>query len=217
MIRGTAIALLAACSMLSACATQIPKAQLSAFKAAKPHSILVVPAVNRSLFVAAPNYLLSSLTIPLADKGYYVFPVNTVKMVLEQEGLYEPEKMAELAPDRLAAMFGADCILYVQINRWDTQYWVLGAAVTVDMDYRIVDKSGQEIWKASKRMSYTPQNNVSAGGVLGTLIASAVSAAMTRAAPDYMPLVNQANAQVFYLGPTALPPGPYAQATSATR
>ena len=210
MTRRTLLALAAASVLAGACATPIRKADMSAFEASKPHSILVVPAINQSLFVEAPNYVLSSLTVPLANKGYYVFPVNTVKTVLEQEGLYEPERVQQLAPEKLAAMFGADSVLYEKINRWDTKYVVISASTTVDLEYRIVDKSGQEIWKARKQMVYTPQQN-NTGNVLGNLIAAAVTAAIQRAAPDYMPLVNQANAQVFYFGPTALPPGPYAK------
>ena len=38
------------------------------------------------LDVDAPNYVLSALPVPVAEKGYYVFPVNTNKYVLEQEG-----------------------------------------------------------------------------------------------------------------------------------
>ncbi|ELU03472.1 hypothetical protein CAPTEDRAFT_214153, partial [Capitella teleta] len=57
--------------------------------------------------------------VPLAEKGYYVFPVNTVKTVLEGED-----------PVRLGNMFGADAILYVTINEWDAQYVVLSTTVT---------------------------------------------------------------------------------------
>ncbi len=210
MIRRIMLALTATSLLLGGCATNRPKVDQTAFLAAKPHSILVVPAVNQSLFVDASNYILSSLTIPLANKGYYVFPVNTVKTVLEQEGLYEPEKVQDMAADKLAAMFGADTVLYVKINRWETRYIVISASTTVDLEYRIVDKTGQELWKARQQMVYTPQNN-GTGNLLADLVVAAVSAAIQRAAPDYMPLVHQANSQVFYLGPTALPPGPYAK------
>jgi hypothetical protein len=49
----------------------------------------------------------------------------------------------------------------------------------------------------------------SGGSPLAQLVAAAVSAAITRAAPNYMPLARQANWQVFVLGPDAVPDGPY--------
>jgi hypothetical protein len=185
-----------------------PKQDLSSFVAAAPRSILVVPAINRSLDVDAANYLLSTLTVPIAEKGYYVFPVHTVKFVLEQEGFYEGEQVRNQPPEVLAKLFGADAVLYVAINRWDAQYAVLTTTVTVDFDYRIVYKDGSEIWRANQRMQYTPQNT-NTGSPLASLIAAAITAAVTRASPDYMPLARQANQQVFVKGPSAIPDGPY--------
>lgn len=195
-------------SLLTGCVTQPLKPDMSAFNTAAPRSILVVPSVNRSLDVDAPNYLLSTLPVPLAEKGYYVFPVNTTKIVLEQEGFYEGEQIHQQPPETLAKLFNADAVLYVTINRWDAQYALLTTVVTVEFDYRMTDKNGTEIWKAKKSMQYQPQNN-DAGHPLATLIVAAINAAVTRAAPNYMPLTQQANQQVFVLGPTAIPDGPY--------
>ena len=197
--------------LLTGCVAQPVKKDLSAFVASAPRSILVVPTVNKSLDVDAPNYVLSTLPVPLAEKGYYVFPVNTTKYVLEQEGYYEGDRIHQLPPATLAQLFDADAILYVTINRWDAQYVIFSTQVTVEFDYRIVSRDGTEIWKENKRMVYAPQNNSSGGSPLAGLIAAAVSAAITRAAPNYLPLTQQANYQVFY-GPRAFPDGPYKKA-----
>jgi len=195
---------------LTGCATQ-PKQDMSAFRAAAPRSILVVPVVNKSLDVDAPNYVLATLPIPIAEKGYYVFPVNTTKVVLEQEGLYEPEQIRQYPPQDLAKLFGADAVLYVTINRWDAQYALITTVVTVDFDYRMVFKDGTEIWMAHQHMQYSPQNN-STGSPIADLIVMAVNAAVTRAAPNYIPLTKQANQMTFMYGPSALPNGPYRDA-----
>lgn len=198
-------------SLLAGCAAQAPKEMdFSAFKQENPHSILVVPVVNDSVDVDAPNYFLSTISVPLAEKGYYVFPVNTVKTVLEGEGLYDANLVHSADPVRLGNMFGADAILYVTINEWDAQYVVLSTTVTVSFSYRIVSgKSGEELWTAQKTMQYTPQQNNASGSPLADLLVMAVSAAITRAAPNYMPLTQQANYQVLYIDPTKLPEGPY--------
>lgn len=196
--------------VLASCASTPDNSEAlrEAFQASNPKSILVVPSVNQSLFVDAPNYLLSSLSIPLANRGYYVFPVNTVKVVLEQEGLYEPEKVHQLEPAKLAAMFGADAVLYVTIVQWTAEYVVVSTRVTVELDYRMVDKANTDIWKAHKTMTYTPQQS-STGNAFADLIGTLITAAATRVAPNYMPLVNQANMDVLVNERTALPLGPY--------
>ncbi len=148
-------------AFLTGCVAQPVKKDMSAFQAAAPRSILVVPTVNKTLDVDAPNYVLSTLPVPLAEKGYYIFPVNTAKMVLEQEGLYEGERIHEQAPATLAKLFDADAILYVTINRWDAQYILITTKVTVEFEYRMVSRDGTEIWSESKRMQWQPDSNSS--------------------------------------------------------
>lgn len=193
---------------LMGCSIQPTKKDMSAFQAAAPRSILVVPTINKSLDVDAPNYVLAALPVPIAEKGYYVFPVNTTKYVLEQEGYYEGERIHQQSTPTLAKLFDADAVLYVSINRWDAQFALLTTIVTVEFDYRLVSKDGTELWKENKRLQYQPQNN-NAGHPLATLIVAVVNAAVTRAAPNYMPLTQQANHQVFMMGPNAILDGPY--------
>ncbi len=209
IIRTCTALLLISSVLLTGCRTNAPKRDNGAFEAANPRSIVVVPVVNKSLDVDAPNYVLSTLPVPIAEKGYYVFPVNTTKMVLEQEGFYEPERVREQPPEAIAKMFGADAVMFVTINRWDTKYVVLAATVTVDFEYRLVSKTGEELWKNSQRMQYSPSNNNAGGGALGVLISAAINAAIARAAPNYMPLTTQANSIALRSGKNALLDGPY--------
>ncbi|WP_108124052.1 DUF799 domain-containing protein [Saccharospirillum mangrovi] len=181
---------------------------LAAYHEVKPTSILVVPVVNESVDVQAPTSVLTTLPRLLGEKGYYVFPVNTVKTVLEYEGLYEPAEVHQVAPSELAGWFGADAILYVTIHEWTSRYIVVSTTTEVDFEYRIVDKNGVELWTARKSLSYTPQNEDSGGGMAG-LLSMAITAAVERAAPNYLPLTREANAQVFYYDSPSLPPGPY--------
>jgi hypothetical protein len=194
--------------LLTGCVTQPVKRDMSAFTAAAPRSILVVPIVNKSLDVDAPSYVLATLPIPLAEKGYYVYPVNTTKYVLEQEGFYEGEQIHQQNPADLAKLFDADAVLYVTINRWDAKYALITTTVTVQFEYRLVSKNGTQLWSENKTMVYQPQNNNS-GSPIVNLIAAAINAAITRAAPNYMPLTQAANNQVFISGLNPLPDGPY--------
>ena len=75
--------------------------------AAKPRSILVVPVVNNSVDVTAGDYFLSTVPVPLAERGYYVFPVNLVKRLLEDDGLADASLVHGAQTDCLAALFGA--------------------------------------------------------------------------------------------------------------
>jgi hypothetical protein len=199
---------LALLSALAGCAHAPPK-DYTKFLSAGPRSILIVPVVNKSVDVDAPAYFLSTLPIPVAERGYYVFPVNLVKRLLEDDGLSDASLVHGADPARLCSLFGADAVLYVSIERWDAKYLVLTTQVTVEFEYLLKDgKTGETIWADKKAMVYTP-NQQSGGSPLAALISAVVSAAVTKAAPNYMPLARQANAEVMaYPGP-GFPAGPY--------
>ena len=59
----------------------------TAYRANRPASIVVLPALNNSLEVAAGYTVLSRATYPLAKAGYYVFPVALVDETLKKNGL----------------------------------------------------------------------------------------------------------------------------------
>ena len=52
-----------------------------------PRSILVLPPLNESVEVNAPYSYLSTVTRPLAECGYYVFPVAVIDAFLKDNGL----------------------------------------------------------------------------------------------------------------------------------
>lgn len=196
--------------MAGCAAPQKPHYDYAAYKNADPHSILIVPVVNRSIDVTAQDYFLSTVTIPLAEKGYYVFPVNLVKRVLEDDGLSDADMVHNSDTSKLCSMFGADSVLYVSVERWDARYAVLSTSVTVELNYAMKEgKSGETIWKHKEMMVYTPQNNANTGNPVANLIAMAITAAITKAAPNYMPLAHQANARAFHIDGTGIPAGPY--------
>ncbi len=206
----TLLALLLIILFTSGCATA-PKKDYSAFKAADPHSILVLPVVNRTVDVNAPDYFLSTLSIPLAERGYYVFPVDMVKHLLEDDGMSDADLVHNADTMKLCSLFVSDSNLYVSIERWDAKYLLLTTQVTVEFDYKLKDcKTGDLIWSERKKMVYSPQQQNSSGNPLADLIVMAVSAAMTKAAPNYMPLAHQVNGAVFaYPQGPGLPAGPY--------
>lgn len=192
------------------CAHSPPKDYLPGFHAHRPSSILIVPVVNRSIDVEAPLAVITTLPRLLAEKGYYVFPINTVKTLLEFEGLYEAAEVHAAPAAELADLFGADSILYVTIHEWTTQYIFVHAQTIVDLEYTIVSNSGETLWSARKRMTHSPQVQPASNSRTADFIVAAIGAAIERLDPEFIPLAREANQQVFHQGDKRLPPGPYA-------
>ena len=196
--------------ILSSCAHEEPSRQ-EKFLAAAPRSILVVPVVNKSVDVTAADYMLSTVSFPLAEHGFYVFPVNLVKRMLEDDGLADSSLVHSSSTTKLAALFGADAVLYITIERWDAKYSVISTTVTVGASYEIRDaKTNTVIWKNKAEVVYKPDSG-GGGNPIASLISAVVSAAIAKAAPDYMPLARQANNNALHPYPgNGIPPGPYA-------
>ncbi len=192
----------------SGCAS-IPKKDYTKFYSAAPRSILVVPVVNQSVNVDAPAYFLSSISIPIAEQGYYVFPVNMIKRVLEDNGLSDADLVHNAPVEKLSSLFSADTVLYVKIKRWDARYLFLSTTVTVELEYIIKEgKTGETLWQDDRIIQYTPQTT-DTGNPIATLVVMAITAAVEKAAPNYMPLAKQANAVAFTFPGPGIPPGPY--------
>jgi hypothetical protein len=199
---------LTALLILGGCASAPQKANFTQFRTENPHSILVVPAVNKSVDVNAPDYFLATISEPLAERGYYVFPVNMVRSVLADDGLNDANLVHSGDPRRLGELFGADAIMYIAIEKWEAKYIVLSTTVTVELNYTLKSShTGAELWHNHQVVTYQPQAS-SGGGVAG-LIADAISAAVTKAAPNYVPLAHQANIKAIDTKGTGLPAGPH--------
>src|SRR5882724_8178244 len=200
--------LLGSVLMLAACAGAPQRYDYAHFRTEAPRSILVVPVTNKSVDVNAPDYFLATIATPLAERGYYVFPVNMVKSVLSDDGLSDADLVHAGDPRRLGELFGADAVMYISIERWDAKYVVLATTVTVELNYTLKSAhTGETLWKNHQVVVYRPQQSTS-GGLAG-LVANAIAAAITKAAPNYMPLARQANGGAINLKGTGLPAGPY--------
>jgi hypothetical protein len=189
------------------CATLPPK-DYTDFNAANLRSILVVPVVNNSVDVTAPDYLLSTVSIPVAELGYYVFPVNLIKRTLEDDGLSDANLVHAASTIKLCELFGADAALYIIIERWDAKYMVFTTTTTVELTYILKSGvTGDVLWQDKQIQTYSPQ---STGGHPVIILASMlINAIVAKAAPNYMPLTHQANAIAFHYPGAGFPYGPY--------
>jgi hypothetical protein len=189
---------------------QVPKSKdYSAFHSHDPHSILVVPVLNNTTSLTAQDYFLSTVSAPFAERGYYVFPAHMVKSLLEKEGLSDAGLVHQASPTRLGEIFSCDSVLYIDINKWESRYVVISTTTDVAIHYKLAScKDGSTLWEDSREMTYTPQT-YGGGNPLAALLAAAITAAIEKAEPNYMPLATMANIQAANLPGQGLPAGPY--------
>jgi hypothetical protein len=206
---GAFCALAVVLPVLAGCATAPATKDYSAFRGEAPRSILVVPALNNTLNVPAPDFFLSTISRPFAERGYYVFPAYMVKRVMEDDGLSDAGLVHKADASKFSRLFGCDAVLFVTIQQWDSKYMVITTQTTVRFDYVLKScKTGATLWDDSQAMVYSPSGS-SSGNPLADLIAKAIIAAVEKGAPNYMPLTIQANALAAGAPGRGVPAGPY--------
>ena len=168
-----------------------------------PKSILVLPARNTTTSVDATDHFRYTITKPLTEKGYYVFPVHLVDSFFKSENLSDAELIRNIPIKKLKEIFNADAVLYVDINAWDTNYAILSSSVDVGLSFSLIDtNTGDEIWE-NNAYAYSYSGANGNNGLIG-LVVSAIAAAVNTSV-DYTQLANVSN----YAGTMPLPTGIY--------
>lgn len=187
------ISLLASVILLtSGCASQVTKQQaFPGMYNEGPDAVLVIPAINKSTAADAPILYSSTINEPLSNAGFYVLPIEVTDRILRNEGLVEGEQLTNVPPQKFAEHFGADAVLYVTINKWDTNYYVVGGNITVGVNFQMKScKTGDTLWAYNNEMVLNTGGDANnGGGLLGLLIATAISTATQ----DYVPVARQLN------------------------
>lgn len=157
--------------LISGCQTVEPY-DYTALRKNKPRSIVIIPPNNNSVEVNAPYVYLSTLTRPLAEKGYYVLPVAVIDQFLKENGLPTPAEMNNIPLDKIDKYMGADAVLYVTINEWGQKFMVLSSVATVSADLKLVDvDTGITLWESTAVAS---KNSGDGGGSLAGMLISAI-------------------------------------------
>ncbi len=155
------ISALLALVLLTGCATG-PSAvyDYTKLKEENPLSILVLPPINNSLGVDASYSFLSQVTYPLAESGYYVYPVAVVNDLFKHNGLTEPAEIHAVPAEKLREVFAADAVVYLKISEYGTTYKVIASDTRVTAQARLVSlKTGEELWQGAATASTAEQQS----------------------------------------------------------
>lgn len=158
--------------LFAACAT--PDYDYTAFRQSNPHSILVLPPLNNSPDINATYSVMSTVTKPLAEAGYYVFPVALVDQTFRENGLHNPAEMHQAPLDKIREIFGTDSALYINVTKYGPTFLLFSSEVVVTAHAKLLDtRNGQLLWEGSATASDSEGNNNS-GGLVALLVIAVV-------------------------------------------
>jgi len=162
--------------LAAGCAAPVKQVDYTAFKQSRPKAILILPPLNESPDVKATYSMLSQMSYPLGEAGYYVLPVAVVDETLKQNGMSSAGDIHAIAPAKLREIFGADAALYVTVNKYGSVYTVIDSAVVVTANAKLLDlKTGDVLWSGTASASSNEGGNNAGGGLIGALISAAIN------------------------------------------
>ena len=159
--------------IMTGCVTNEPY-DYTNLRASNPRSILVLPPINNTVEVGAPYTFIATISKPLAEKGYYVFPVAVIDTFLKENGLPTPAEMNAIPLDKLQQHTGADAVLYVTINDWGQKYEVVESSLVIDSSAKLLHaKTGTVLWET--RFYFDHSSYDGNGGLTGALAGALIT------------------------------------------
>ena len=156
--------------LLGGCATLPPK-DYTVYKQHMPQSILVLPPVNQTTEINANYSFYTQTSEPIAEMGYYVYPVALVDQYFKDNGVTVPDDMHAIPLDKLYEVFGADAVLYINVEKYGSKYVLLASNVVISASATLIDcRSGDVLWQG--RVDHVQAGN---SGLLEALVEQIVN------------------------------------------
>ena len=192
--------------LCGACAT-LPDYDYTNFRRHRPRSILVLPPLNESTSVEATYGYLSTVTWPLAEMGYYVFPVALIDQFMKENGMPTAGEMHQAPLDKIRTIIGADAVLYVTVEQYGTKYVVISSNTIVRVRAKLVDtRTGTRLWAGQ---ATAQQGSGGSGNLMADAIAAVLHQALSTATDEAHEVSRSANIILLTREKYGLLYGPY--------
>lgn len=192
--------------MMAGCASA-PPYDYTNFRQHPPRSILVLPPLNQSTAVEGTYGYLSAVTMPLAELGYYVFPVAVVDQFLKENGMPTAGEMHQVPLSKVSEIIGADAVLFLTLEAYGTKYVLVSSQTTVRARGKLVDtRTGITLWEG---VGMAQKASGGTGSVLGDIIAAAITQVVESSTDEAHRLCDEANANLLMRANHGLLYGPY--------
>lgn len=177
------------------------------FRAHPPRSILILPPMNESTALEGTYSYLSTVSRPVAELGYYVFPVEVVQEFMKENGMPTAGEMHQAPLSKVKEITGADAVLFVTLEKYGSEYKLINSTTTVKVRAKLVDTRTETLlWEGAAEQA---QANSGSGDILGQIVAAALMQIFNSKMNPGRNVSRAANQKLFYTKSAGLPEGPY--------
>ena len=173
------------------------------YKSAALRSVAVLPVLNETVSLKAPEVFRPILQNKVSLKGYESPPMAFVDEKLLEKEIREAGQINTLTPQELGKLLGVDAVLYTTVTEFNTTYLLAYASMTVGARFELMNtKTGERLWDSDHQVKESK---------IATDTKSMQEAAKFAALQSYTPYVQQ----VVNVSLGTLPDGPRAAAAPA--
>jgi hypothetical protein len=144
----------------------------------RPVRILVIPPDNQTPELLGTYTFLSTISKPLAEKGYYVYPVDVIDQYFKANGVAIAQEMNLVSMEKLNEQFSPDAVLYTRLDYFGQKFAIFSSVGLIKGEMRLVSaKTGKLLWKQPIQFSEQQQNSSGnpLADIVGAVIVQAVS------------------------------------------
>lgn len=153
------------------------------FTTVKPNSIAVMPVMNETVDMKAPEVVRPVVYDKVIAWGYESPSISMIDGVLAGHNIHEAGEVNQFTADELGKMLNVDAILYTTITDWSTKWLAVYSSQTVGLSFVLKSTiDNQVLWEGH----YTYTQRAIAGNerqMVGLAVEAAVS--------PYRPLVRR--------------------------
>lgn len=159
----------------------------------KPCVMLVMPPINNSSAADAKDYFYTTMSVPVAEAGYYVLPPAATMATMQRESAYDSERFIDGDLKKFGQLFGADVAIFTVIKAWNKS--VIGSTVVIEVEYIFKStKTNEVLYHRDATIKCDTSTGVKANGfgLIGA-IAVLTADAIKTAATDYVSVAVMCN------------------------
>ncbi len=118
-----------------------------------PRSIAILPVLNETVSLKAPEMFRPILLNKLSQKGYEISSISFIDEKLLEREIREAGQIHSLTPQELGKLLGVDALLYSTATEFNTTYLLTYASMTVGGRFELKDaKTGSLLWESEHQV-----------------------------------------------------------------
>jgi hypothetical protein len=135
------------------CAAGAPNTVTPDYKDRAPRSVAVLPVLNETVSLKAPQIFRPLLLNKLSMKGYETPSLSAIDGRLGEKDIREAGQVNSMTPQELGKLLGVDALLYAYVTEFNTTYLVAYASMTVGARFELKDtKTGEKLWDSEHQV-----------------------------------------------------------------